>query len=349
MLSLLAEDGEVAARAPLSGEERLALYRSMRQIRLIDERMTQLQRQGKIGFYGSCTGQEAVPVAAGAALAAGDWVFPALRESSILLVRGFPLDRYLAQAFGNSLDVLKGRQMPSHMSGRAANVVSWSSAIGTQLTHAAGAAWAAKLRREPHVSVGFLGDGATSTPDFHSALNFAAVFRLPCLFVCQNNHYAISLHATRQSAAPTLAAKAQAYGVRAVRVDGNDVLAVYQAVRDAAETARAGGGPTFLECVTYRIGPHSSSDDPSRYRPDSEVEAWRARDPILRLRRHLIRLGLLDEERERALEAELRAEIDAALARAEAAPPPALGTLFDDVYAKRPWHLEEQLRNATGR
>src|SRR3954469_17676242 len=153
----------------------LQFYRALRRIRNLDERMQALQRQGRIGFYGTCTGQEAVPVALGFALRHSDWVFPALRESSVLLVRGFPLSQYLAQVFGNERDVLKGRQMPSHMSGRSANVVSWSSCIGTQLTHAVGAAWAAKLKREDSVSVGCMGDGATSSADFHSALNFAQV------------------------------------------------------------------------------------------------------------------------------------------------------------------------------
>ena len=229
------------------------------------------------------------------------------------------------------------------------NVVSWSSCIGTQLTHAVGAAWAARLRREACISVGFLGDGATSTPDFHSALNFAGVFRLPCVFVCQNNQYAISLAAERQSASSTLALKAEAYGLPGLRVDGNDVLAVYEVLRVAAEAARGGRGPTFIECFTYRLGPHSSSDDPSLYRTRAEVETWRARDPILRLRRHLVGLGMLDDARDAELTTELTAELDAALARVEAAPPPALGTLFDDVYRERPWHLEEQYRSAVAR
>ena len=347
MLGLLDVDGVAAPEAPLDGAARLALYRHMRRIRAVDERMSALQRQGRVGFYGSCTGQEAVVVAAGVALEPDDWVFPALRESALLLVRGLSLDRYLAQIFGNALDRTKGRQMPSHVSAREANVVSWSSAIGTQLPHAAGAAWAAKIRGQPQVAVGFLGDGATSTPDFHSALNFAGVFELPCVFVCQNNHYAISLGTERQSASRTLAEKALAYGMPGLRVDGNDVLAVYRAVRDAAETARAGGGPTFIECVTYRLGPHSSSDDPRLYRAEAEVEAWRAKDPIARLGRHLFAQGLLDERRDRELGIELTAELDAALARVEPAPAPELGTLFDDVYRSRPWHLEEQYRSCS--
>jgi pyruvate dehydrogenase E1 component alpha subunit/2-oxoisovalerate dehydrogenase E1 component alpha subunit len=320
----------------------LEFYRALRRIRSLDERMQALQRQGRIGFYGTCTGQEAVPVALGFALRAADWVFPALRESSVLLVRGFPLVSYLAQVFGNERDVLKGRQMPSHMSGRSANVVSWSSCIGTQLTHAVGAAWAAKMRGESAVSVGCLGDGATSSADFHSALNFAQVFRVPCVFVCQNNQWAISTPAARQSNTATFAERALAYAMPAERLDGNDVAGLYLAFQRAAERARAGLGPTFLECVTYRVGPHSTSDDPTLYRTEAEVEHWRGKDPILRLAHALEAQGALDEARRRALDAELSAELDAALALAEAAPAPARASLFDDVYAQLPGHLLEQ-------
>jgi pyruvate dehydrogenase E1 component alpha subunit len=320
----------------------LEFYRALRRIRCLDERMQALQRQGRIGFYGTCTGQEAVPVALGFALQHSDWVFPALRESSVLLVRGFPLVSYLAQVFGNDRDLLKGRQMPSHMSGRSANVVSWSSCIGTQLTHAVGAAWAAKMRRESMVSVACLGDGATSSADFHSALNFAQVFRVPCVFVCQNNQWAISTPAARQSNTATFAERALAYAVPAERVDGNDVCALYLAFQAAAERARAGLGPTFLECVTYRMGPHSTSDDPTLYRGEAEVSEWRARDPIARLARSLESQGALDAILRRAISDELNAELDAALSVAEAEPPPPRASLFDDVYAELPGHLLEQ-------
>ena len=320
----------------------LQFYRALCRVRSLDERMQALQRQGRIGFYGTCTGQEAVPVALGFALAHSDWVFPALRESSLLLVRGFPLVSYLGQVFGNDRDVLKGRQMPSHMSGRSANVVSWSSCIGTQLTHAVGAAWAAKMRRENMVSAACLGDGATSSADFHSAMNFAQVFHVPCLFVCQNNQWAISTPAARQSNTQTLAERALAYAMPAERLDGNDVCGLYLAFQRAAERARTGLGPTFLECVTYRVGPHSTSDDPTLYRSEAEVSEWRARDPIARLARSLEAEGVLDAARRRAVDDELSAELDAALEVAEASAPPPRASLFDDVYAELPGHLLEQ-------
>lgn len=321
---------------------RLDFLRELHRIRALDGRMQALQRQGRVGFYGTCTGQEAVPVALGFALAQTDWVFPALRESSVLLVRGFPLETYIAQVFGNQQDVLKGRQMPSHMSGRAQNVVSWSSCIGTQLTHAVGAAWAAKIRGENMVAAACLGDGATSSADFHSALNFAQVFRVPCIFVCQNNQWAISTPAARQSNTKTFAEKASGYAMPAERLDGNDVCALFTAFSAAAARARAGLGPTFLECVTYRIGPHSTSDDPTLYRSEAEVEAWRARDPIARLERELAALGAFDDRVAAELREKLGAELDAALARVETEPLPPRATLFDDVYAELPPHLIEQ-------
>ncbi|MBI3070603.1 MAG: 3-methyl-2-oxobutanoate dehydrogenase [Deltaproteobacteria bacterium] len=315
-----------------------SIYGWMVRLRALDERMLTLQRQGRVGFYGSVTGQEAVPIAAAHAVEATDWVFPALRESSIMLVRGYPLARYVAQVFGNAGDGQKGRQMPSHMAAREVNVVSWSSCIGTQLPQAVGAAYAMKLRRERKIALAFLGDGATSTADFHYAMNFAAVFGAPVVFVCQNNHWSISVPTKAQTASETLAQKAVAYGMPGAQVDGNDAEAVFVAVREAAERARAGAGPTLLEAVTYRIGAHSSSDDPTRYRDEREVAMWRGCDPIERLRG---RLGVSQRDAEKAGR---RAADEAAkvVSDVEALPMPDAVTLFEDVYAERPWNLVEQ-------
>lgn len=320
----------------------LRAYREIKRLRVLDARMILIQRQGRIGFYGACTGQEATPIAAALAIEPGDWVFQALRESSMMLVRGFPLTKYIAQIYGNDLDLLKGRQMPSHMSGREVNQVSWSSVIGPQIPQAVGAAWAAKLKGDKTVTLGFMGDGATSQPDFHNAMNFAAVFKTPCVLICQNNHWAISVPSARQSASATFAIKGRAYGVPSVRVDGNDVLAVFAAVRSAVDRARAGDGPTFIECLTYRIGAHSTSDDPSRYRTQEEVDEWMRRDPLMRLRRHLDRLGAWDDAKEEALEKELNEEIGAAITEVERHGAPDRATIFDDVYAELPWHLRDQ-------
>lgn len=351
---ILSDDGRIEPQVDVAGLPPLSLrrrmFREMRRVRVLDARLTALQRQGRIGFYGACTGQEAPPIAAALAARPSDWIFPALRESSAMLVRGYPLARYVAQVFGNALDTLKGRQMPSHMSARAVNQVSWSSCIGTQLPHAVGAAWAAKKRADSTVAIGFCGDGATSHSDFHAALNFAGVFRVPCVVVCQNNHWAISVPSSRQTAAESFAIKAEAYGVPGLRVDGNDVLATHHVLCQAIEAARAGSGPTFVECVTYRVEAHSTSDDPSRYRSSEEVRSWQARDPIERLRLHLLQAGALDAAEEQAQDRAIEGEIEAAIAEAERHGPPDRRTLVEDVYATPPWHLEEQWREllATG-
>ncbi|HEY0840696.1 MAG TPA: thiamine pyrophosphate-dependent enzyme [Vulgatibacter sp.] len=330
------------AAGELSRDDALRLYRDMLRIRTVDERMMTLQRQGRIGFYGACTGQEAAYLGAAIALEPTDWIFPALRESSAMLMRGFPLVPYLAQVFGNSLDETKGRQMPSHPASRSVNQVSWGSCIGTQLPQAVGAAWAAKLRGDRTVVLACMGDGATSAADFHTAMNFAGVFKVPVVFLCQNNHWAISVNSKGQTASETYAMKAAAYGFPGVKVDGNDARAVYAAATAAIDRARSGGGPTLIECETYRMGAHSSSDDPTRYRDQAEVDAWAKRDPIERLFRELCEEGAWSSSKDEALRAELLAEVNAAIAEAEAGEDPAIDTLFDDVFAELPWHLREQ-------
>jgi pyruvate dehydrogenase E1 component alpha subunit len=322
----------------------LRLYRELRRTRLVDQRMTALYRQGRIGYYPSANGQEAAPVAAALALAPGDWVFPALRESAVMLVRGFPLVRYVAQLFGSRMDVLHGRQSPGHMSSRDVGQVSWSTVIGSQLPQAVGAAWAAKQRGDPLVMLGFLGDGATSEPDFHAAMNFAAVLRTPAVFVCQNNQYALGTPTARQTVSKTLALKAKGYGMVGHRVDGNDVLALYRMLTAVCDQARAGLGPRFVEAVTYRVGGHSTSDDPTRYRSEAELAEWRRKDPVERCGKYLSALELVDEAWERRLEQEVGEELAAAIAEAEAAGQPERASLFDDVYEELPWHLEEQRR-----
>jgi len=345
LLRVLGDDGRLEAGgvgSALSDASKLRIYRELVRVRRLDERLIALQRQGELGFHGLVLGQEAVPVGAAFGVEPEDWVFPALRESSIMLVRGFPLDLYLAQAFGSARDVLKGRQMPSHQAARQVNQVSWSSCIATQLPQAVGMAYAARLTRGRAIALAFMGDGATSHPDFHAALNLAGVLRAGVVFVCQNNHYALSVPVSRQTASASFAIKARAYGFPGVRVDGNDVLAVEVAVRAAADRARAGGGPTLIECVTYRRGAHSSSDDPSRYRDAAEEDAWAGRDPLARFRQHLVFSGLLDETSATELAAGVEREIDVALAAARTDPPPALGSMWEDVYARPPWHLREQ-------
>jgi len=220
--------------------------------------------------------------------------------------------------------------------------VSWSSCIGPQVPQAVGAAWAMKLKKEPNVAFGFCGDGATSQPDFHTAMHFAATFQAPAVLVCQNNHWSISVPTARQTASRTIAVKGRAYGMKSIRVDGNDLLAVYKVLSDAADRARRGEGPTFVEALTYRIGAHSTSDDPTRYRSDAEVESWKKKDPVDRLARHLRLLGLVDDAHEKSLEDALAAEIGTAVTDVEAMAPPARESLFEDVYAALPAHLREE-------
>jgi pyruvate dehydrogenase E1 component alpha subunit/2-oxoisovalerate dehydrogenase E1 component alpha subunit len=344
LFTVLREDGSAdpATDPKVPAEIVLAAYRHMRRLRILDARMILLQRQGRVGFYGACTGQEAVPIATGLVTKKDDWVFPALREQSVMLVRGFPLRQFIAQVFGNSGDVAKGRQMPSHQSGKSVHQVSWSSCIGPQVPQAVGTAMAMKLRKDPNVSFGFCGDGATSQPDFHTAMHFAAKFGAPAVLVCQNNHWSISVPTAKQTAARTIAVKGRAYGMRSVRVDGNDLLAMYKVLTDAADRARRGEGPTFVEALTYRIGAHSTSDDPTRYRADAEVEAWKKKDPVDRLAKHLRLLGLVDDAHEAKLDEDLSAEIGAAVNEVEAMGAPARESLFEDVYAELPAHLRDE-------
>jgi len=337
-----ADTWQVPASLPFSVDRLQALYRAMLRLRTVDERMMTLQRQGRIGFYGAATGQEAAALATAYALESTDWIFPALREAGAMLLRGYPLPTYLSQLFGNSGDVQKGRQMPSHQMDRRVNQVSWGSCIGTQLPHAVGAAFAARAQGRKDVMVAYMGDGATSSADFHVALNFAAVWKAPVVFVCQNNHWSISIPTQGQTAAKSLVSRARGYGMPGVQVDGNDALATFSVMSDAVKRAREGQGPTFIEAETYRIGAHSSSDDPTRYRDENEVRLWKGRDPLLRLRRVMDRFAGWNDAQDDALKAALLDDVNAALAEAEKLSEPVPETLFEDVFAIRPWHLVEQ-------
>ena len=350
-LRVIRDDGSTDPRLDpnLSEDEAVRLYRGMALQRILDSRMLALQRQGRIGFYGPSLGQEAAIIGAAMAMEPDDWIVPQYREPGAALVRGMPLKELMCQLMGNAEDPVKGRQMPCHYVYRKGNYLSISSPVGTQIPHAVGIAWAMKLRGARQAVLVFFGDGATSTADFHAALNFAGVFRAPTVFLCNNNQWAISVPVARQTAAVTLAQKASAYGFDGIRVDGMDALAVYVATRDAAVAARRGDGPTLVEAVTYRLGPHSSSDDPSRYREEAEVAAWRARDPLARFRRYLEHAGWWDDDREAKLEQEIGDEITRAVTEAERAPRPSLETLFQDVFEEMPPHLREQMDGTLAR
>jgi len=344
VLQILSPTGEIekSLLPELTDDQLVDLYKHMVRARAIDTRMLALQRQGRIGFYGTCRGQEAATVGSGAAIGDQDWVFPALREGVVLLMRGFSMEQYMGQLVGCALDPTHGRQMPCHFSSREHRFVSLSSVIGTQISQAMGAAWGAKIKGDKTVVVGYMGDGATSSTDFHAALTFGAVHKVPAVFVCQNNQWAISVPFSKQTASDGIASKAEAYGMPGVAVDGNDVLAVYRVTLEAIDRARAGEGPTLIEAITYRQEGHSSSDDPTRYRDADVHEEWMKKDPIRRYRTYLELEGLVTEELDREIEAEAKAAVNEAIAVAEKSPPPDIATLFTDVYAELTPALREQ-------
>jgi pyruvate dehydrogenase E1 component alpha subunit len=349
LYQILDESGRAdPARVPaLSPEELRQMYAGMLRSRLLDQRLLPLQRQGRIGFYIGATGQEAGVIAGAHAIGPDDWFVPGLRETSAALYRGFPLRTHLAQVFGNVNDLGQGRQMPCHSGSRASKHIVMSSCVSSQLPHATGIAMAAKIKagpnQRPDVALGYCGDGGTSEEDFHVALNFAATFKAPVVFVCQNNQWAISTPLSLQTVSPTIAIKGLAYGIPSLRVDGNDVFAMYVAIKQAVDRARAGGGPSFIEALTYRLGAHSSSDDPTRYRDEAEPAAWREKDPLLRFRKWLADQHILDPAEEAALSAQLEQEIRDGIAAEEAAAAPPLSSLIEDVFAEPTAGLREQL------
>jgi 2-oxoisovalerate dehydrogenase E1 component alpha subunit len=342
---VLQEDGTADPReVTLADGELVQLYRWMVLNRQLDERMVGLQRQGRIGFYIGSIGEEAAVFGTARGMEPSDWIFPCYREHGAALMRGMPLTAYICDLLGDAGDAMLGHQMPCHEAWRPVHFLSISSPIATQIPHAVGAAWAARVRGEEMVSLVYFGEGATSASDFHTGLNFAAVNRVPVVFVCRNNGWAISVPRERQTASETIAQKAIAYGMRGERVDGNDLLAVYNATRRARARAADGEGPTLVECVTYRMEGHSTSDDPRAYRPAELVEPWRKKDPILRLRAFLGRRGLLDDGQAERIAAEVKEVIQRAVKEAESHPPkPPVETLFDGVYAEPLRQQREQL------
>jgi pyruvate dehydrogenase E1 component alpha subunit len=348
LLRILAPDGTVCRPElvpDIPGAELRRMLEAMIESSLLDERLLRFQRQGRIGFYLTAWGEEATLIGPTWALRPGDWIFSCYREQACALFRGYPWRTMMCQLYGNAEDPVKGRQLPAHHTVRDLNFMSVSSVVGTQIPHAVGMALAAKLRGRDDVSLVYFGDGATSTGDFHVSCNLAAVRKAPCLFFLRNNGWAISTPRAIQTATPTLAQKAVAYGMASVLVDGNDILALIHVTTEAAARARAGQGPTLIEAVTYRRGAHTSSDDPSVYRDAGEPVAWEASDPIKRLRAYCEAKGLFGPDDEQRLRASFDARFAALVRECEAVPArPPLASLFDDVYAERPWHIEEQAR-----
>lgn len=323
-------------------DDLLRMHRIMTLARAYDERGMRYQRQGRLGFYLPASGEEGLAIGSVYPLRDDDWLFPSYRIVGAALWRGADLDKLVANCYGNADDNSLGRQMPVHYSLAEINWVSISSPLGTQIVQAAGAARAMQIRGSDQVAVTWFGDGTTSENDFHTGMNFAGVWKAPCIFFCQNNRWAISTPLSQQCGNERLAEKAIGYGMPGIRVDGNDVLAVVQVMREAVERARAGEGPTFIEAISFRMGPHSSSDDPTRYRPSAEVDEWTRKDPLARFRNFLIREQVLTEDEIKPIEEECAEEIAASFKRNEAVPKPALESLFTDVYAEMPAHLREQ-------
>jgi 2-oxoisovalerate dehydrogenase E1 component alpha subunit len=322
---------------------------TMLRARQFDARMIAMQRQGRLSFYVSSNGEEAVAVAGAMPFAQHDMLMPSYRQAGLWLVRGMPLLTMMGQLIGNKCDNAKGRQMPVHYSWRAGNVVSISSPVGTQFPQAVGAAMAFAYRGERRLVGAWIGDGTAAQGDFHHALNFASVFKPPCTLHVVDNQWAISTHRNLSTGGATFAARADAYSLPGLRVDGNDFLAVYAAELWAIERARRGGGPTLVELVTYRRDAHSTSDDPAQYRAANEPDHWPGGDPIERLKRHLIHIGQWSEDAHRELRTALDHEVAATFERAEAFGSGTRGlgyppeSLFTDTYVELPTHLREQV------
>jgi pyruvate dehydrogenase E1 component subunit alpha len=326
-----------AALGPTWPDTLRAAYRWMTLGRTLDSRMLGLQRQGRIGFYGPATGQEAVSVAAGLASGKDDWILPGLREQLVALVRGHPLPTYMHHLFADDRDPARGRQMPCHPTARDVNYVSMSSVVGTQIIHAVGLGLALKQKAVPGAALAFFGDGATSANDFHSGLNFAAVLNAPVVFCCTNNQWAISVPVDRQTKVARLADKGDAYGIPGIQVDGTDFVASHVALRRAIDKAREGRGPSYLEFVLYRMTAHSSSDDPTRYQASDWMQRAVAHDPYRRLEGLLHSLGVLDKPGRQKIAEAMDREVKAAIVEAEAVGPPAVESMTSDVWASGPY------------
>ncbi|MFW6152807.1 MAG: pyruvate dehydrogenase (acetyl-transferring) E1 component subunit alpha [Halobacteriota archaeon] len=339
---LLDADGELVdgAEVPpeLSDEELVDMYRHMRLGRHFDERAVSLQRQGRMGTYAPLSGQEGSQVGSAFAMDDEDWLFPSYREHIASVVHGLPLSKTLEYWMG----LEEGNQAPEDV-----NIFTVAVPIATQIPHATGAAWASRLQGESRAFVVHFGDGATSEGDFHEGLNFAGVFDAPVVFFCNNNQWAISVPRERQTASETIAQKAVAYGFDGIQVDGMDPLAVYRVTRDAIDKAKEPGEgerrPTLIEAVQYRFGAHTTADDPTVYRDESEVEEWKRRDPITRMEAFLLDTGRIDEEGIDAIEAEVKAHVADAIDTAEAAPDPDPENIFAYIFEEMPPRLRDEL------
>jgi len=334
-LQILDEEGNIDENLMpnISDNDIIKLYEVMSLVRAFDAKAFALQRQGRLGTYAPVLGQEASQIGTAFAINSNDWVFPTFRENGVLITRGYPMHMILQYWGGDE----RGQKCPVDM-----NIFPIAVPVSTQIPHAVGAAWASKIKNDGTAALCYLGDGATSKGDFHEAMNFAGVFKVPCVFIIQNNQWAISVPRKKQTSAETLAQKAIAYGFEGIQVDGNDIFAVYKETKEALEKAKDGKGPTLIECYTYRIADHTTSDDAKRYRKTEEVEAWKKKDPILRLQKFLQKKNLWTKNYEEKLQQRISQQIDKAVLAYETLVPAKAEEIFDYTYAKKPKKLEEQ-------
>ncbi|MCD6679087.1 MAG: 3-methyl-2-oxobutanoate dehydrogenase (2-methylpropanoyl-transferring) subunit alpha [Burkholderiaceae bacterium] len=337
----------------LSDEQLLEGLRDMLVLRAFDARMLMAQRQGKTSFYMQHMGEEAVSCAFRKAQRKGDMNFPTYRQTGLLIAGGYPVFDLMCQIYSNERDPLKGRQMPVLYSVREHGFFSLSGNLGTQFPQAVGWAMASAIRHDTRIAAGWIGDGATAESDFHAALVFASTYRAPVVLNIVNNQWAIStFQGIARGGSGTFAARGLGFGIPALRVDGNDYLAVYAVAKWAIDRARSNLGPTLIEHVTYRVGAHSTSDDPSAYRPKTESDAWPLGDPVIRLKNHLIVRGAWSEEKHRELEESVLAEVVSAQRDAErhgtlhAGGKPSTRDMFEGVYETMPPHLRRQRQQA---
>jgi len=335
MFGLINPDGTVRDRLPITLDEMKALYADMVEARTYDTKSMAMQRQGRLATYAPFRGQEAAQIGAAAALHDDDWVVGTYRDAALNWRAGYPWELLILGRTGDE----RGGQVPEGV-----NILPPSITVGGHMIHAVGLAWAEKLARTDRIALTSFGDGATSEGDFHEAMNFAAVFNTPTVFLCQNNGYAISYPTSEQTKSESIAIKAEAYGMPGIQVDGNDVVAVLVAVREAASVARSGDGPSLIEAVTYRLGPHTTADDPTRYRDDREGDSWEERDPLERVRRLLERQGTWTPDWQADLESQASEAIESAVAWAESIPEPTLEEMINRMYSEPTAPLREQLK-----
>jgi len=329
-------------RTGLAKEELVAAYRIMLLTRLLDQKAISLHNQGRIGSYTSSAGHEAAHVGSVYGLQLNDYIFPYYRDQGVLLARGVTPEQLLNRYIGNASDDMKGRDLPNLFSFKDRRIFSNAAPIASNLQISVGFAMAAKMKKEDLVTIAYFGEGATSSGEFHAALNFAGVYKAPSIFVCENNLYAISVPVTRQTASENISIKAKAYGIAGETVDGNDFFAVQAAVSAARNRASKGLGATLIECVTYRYSPHSSADDWKRYRTSEEVEEWKKKDPITLFKNQLLATSVLTKQSEKELFDQVQERVNLAAKSMEGIPDPPEQSMIEDVYANVPRSLKEE-------